>query len=41
LIDVFNRRHFADTLQILFAQAQRAGRPLSLLFADLDRFKQI
>jgi len=41
LTDVFNRRHFEEQLQTLFAQAQRADWPLSLLFADLDHFKQV
>jgi diguanylate cyclase (GGDEF)-like protein len=41
LTNLFNRRHFEEQLQAFFAQACASDWPLSLLFADLDRFKQV
>jgi diguanylate cyclase (GGDEF)-like protein len=41
LTNVFNRRYFEEQLQALFAEACASDWPLSLLFADLDRFKQV
>jgi diguanylate cyclase (GGDEF)-like protein len=35
-----NRRRFREDLDLLFAQAQRLGSPLSLIMLDLDQFKQ-
>ncbi len=35
-----NRRRFREDLDLLFAQAQRLGSPLSLIMLDLDHFKQ-
>ena len=39
LTGLSNRRTFDDTLQKEWQQASRAGRPLSLLFVDIDQFK--
>ncbi len=39
LTGVFNRRGFALTVDRLFAQAVRYGRPVSVLAIDLDRLK--
>jgi diguanylate cyclase (GGDEF)-like protein len=36
-----NRRYFMDWLTRLVAQAERRGRPLGLLFIDLDGFKGV
>lgn len=36
-----NRRMFFDCLEHAIARARRDGRPLALLFIDLDRFKEI
>ncbi len=36
-----NRRLFGDRLQTAFARAQRQQSQLSLLFIDLDKFKQV
>jgi len=41
LTGLFNHSHFQETLVHLCALALRAMRPLSLLFIDLDNFKQI
>ena len=41
LTGLFNHSHFQETLVQLCALALRAMRPLSLLFIDLDNFKQI
>jgi len=35
-----NRRRFREDLELLFAQADRLGSPLSLIMLDLDHFKQ-
>ncbi|BCA54682.1 putative Diguanylate cyclase [Nitrospira sp. KM1] len=41
LTGLYNHSHFEQTLKHLCALALRAMRPLSLLFVDLDNFKQI
>ena len=41
LTGLYNHSHFQETLAQLCALALRAMRPLSLLFIDLDNFKQI
>ena len=41
LTGVFNRRHFEESMLNEFASAQRHGWPLSVVFVDLDRFKQV
>ena len=41
LTGLFNHSHFQETLVQLCALAIRSMRPLSLLFIDLDNFKQI
>jgi len=41
LTGVFNRRHFEESLLAEFATARRHGWPLSVIFVDLDRFKQV
>jgi diguanylate cyclase (GGDEF)-like protein len=40
LTGLYNRRHFQDQLEKEIARAEQGGWPLSLLFIDLDRFKQ-
>ncbi len=35
-----NRRRFREDLELLFAQVDRLGSPLSLIMLDLDHFKQ-
>jgi diguanylate cyclase (GGDEF)-like protein len=40
LTGVKNRRRFREDLELLFAQADRHGLPLSLIMLDLDHFKQ-
>ena len=35
-----NRRRFREDLDLLYAQAQRLGAPLSLIMLDLDHFKE-
>jgi len=35
-----NRRRFREDLELLFAQADRKGAPLSILMLDIDHFKQ-
>jgi diguanylate cyclase (GGDEF)-like protein len=35
-----NRRRFREDLDLLFAQADRLGAPLSLIMLDLDHFKE-
>lgn len=41
LTGLHNRRHFMDQLSHEIERARRSGRPFSLLFFDLDRFKPI
>jgi diguanylate cyclase (GGDEF)-like protein len=41
LTNVFNRRHFDDSLESEFDRAQRYNRRLSLLLTDIDHFKQV
>lgn len=41
LTGLFNHSHFQETLTQLCALSLRSMRPLSLLFIDLDNFKQI
>ena len=41
LTGLYNHSHFQETLVQLCALALRSMRPLSLLFIDLDNFKQI
>jgi diguanylate cyclase (GGDEF)-like protein len=41
LTGLYNRRAWSERLLALEAQMRRQGRPLSLLFLDLDRFKQL
>jgi diguanylate cyclase (GGDEF)-like protein len=41
LTGLFNHSYFKDTLAQMCGQSIRSGRPLSLLFIDLDNFKQI
>lgn len=38
---VANRRHFDERLQLALARSQRHGVALTLLYLDIDRFKQI
>jgi diguanylate cyclase (GGDEF)-like protein len=40
LTQLYNRRHFQDTLDREMRRSVRDGRPLSLLLLDLDHFKQ-
>lgn len=41
LTGLANRRYFFERLESALAHASRHGRPLSLLMADLDHFKQV
>lgn len=41
LTGLFNHRHFMEILDRETSRARRVRRPLSLIFFDLDRFKQI
>lgn len=41
LTGLANRRHFLEHLRIALRHAQRHDRPLSVLMADLDRFKEV
>jgi hypothetical protein len=41
LTGVLNRRGFDERLEAEFAESLRTGHPLTLMLADLDRFKQI
>lgn len=41
LTGVFNRGYLDETLKREFANAVAGGWPLSVIFADLDRFKQV
>jgi diguanylate cyclase (GGDEF)-like protein len=38
---VYNRRAWSERLLALHARTQREGQPLSLLFLDLDQFKEL
>jgi diguanylate cyclase (GGDEF)-like protein len=38
---LFNRRHFMETAEVVFAHAQRLGQPVVALMIDVDNFKQI
>jgi diguanylate cyclase (GGDEF)-like protein len=40
LTGIYNRRHFQEVLEAEIERADRGGWPLSLLFIDLDHFKQ-
>lgn len=40
LTDVANRRQFEQILDLEWRRAVRSGSPLSLIIADIDRFKQ-
>ena len=39
LTDLANRRSFDQALQMEWSRGMRSGRPLALLFADVDHFK--
>ena len=41
LTDLFNTRYLYKALDILISQSQRSGMPFSLVFLDMDNFKQI
>jgi two-component system, cell cycle response regulator len=41
LTGLANRRHFMERLGVELAAAQRHGRPLALLFLDVDHFKRV
>ena len=41
LTGLYNRRRFEEDIERMFAQAQRDGRRLTLLYFDLDDFKDI
>jgi diguanylate cyclase (GGDEF)-like protein len=41
LTHAFNRRHFDQILESELLRAGRSGRPLSLVMADIDRFKSL
>jgi diguanylate cyclase (GGDEF)-like protein len=41
LTGVLNRRGFEERLEAEFAESVRTGEPLTLMLADLDRFKEI
>src|SRR5581483_3259641 len=41
LTGLYNRRYFQDRLTHEIQRARRHGRPLSLLIADIDHFKEI
>jgi diguanylate cyclase (GGDEF)-like protein len=41
LTGLLNRQHFLDAGQLEVARAIRHGRPLTVLFMDLDHFKQL
>ncbi len=41
LTGVFNRRHFEDSVEHEFETSRKHSWPLSVIFVDLDRFKQI
>ncbi len=41
LTGLFNRRYFAEVFEKECARATRSGRPIGLIFADLDHFKSV
>ena len=41
LTNLFNRRYMEEALRMGLFNAQRTGRPLSIIMADVDNFKQI
>ncbi len=41
LTNLYNRRGFEELFEAELERAQRAGRPMSLLVGDLDRFKSL
>lgn len=41
LTDCFNRRHFDERFPMEVERAQRYGRPLSIMFCDVDHFKRV
>ena len=41
LTGLYNREHLNTCLEVEFRRMRRSGRPVSALFIDLDRFKQI
>ncbi len=41
LTNIFNRRHFNDSLENELERAQRYNRELSLLITDIDHFKKV
>jgi len=38
---LYNRRHFMETAQAAFEEAQQAGQPFVALMIDVDNFKQV
>jgi diguanylate cyclase (GGDEF)-like protein len=41
LTEIYNQRHFADSMENEFERAQRYKRELSLLMIDIDHFKSV
>ena len=41
MTDLFNHNHFRETLQTEISRAERYNAPLSLIMADIDKFKTI
>jgi len=41
LTGLFNRRYMIETLNLEIAQAERTGRPLAVIMADIDNYKNI
>lgn len=41
LTGLYNRRYMESHIQTLLAEAKKAGRPLSVLLADIDHFKKV
>ena len=41
LTKLYNRRHFFNTVEVEFAEAQRSGYPISITLIDLDHFKRV
>ncbi|NLC44466.1 MAG: diguanylate cyclase [Clostridiales bacterium] len=39
LTEVYNHRHFYDSMKVILQRAKHAGEPVSLLFIDIDNFK--